>query len=286
MVVASSPSSSVFGQVVTFTATISASGAGSGTPTGTVTFEEGATVLAANVALASGQATFSSASLSVGSHTITAVYSGDTNFLATTGNDAALPQTVNKAGTTVALQPAPTPALSSVFGQAVTFTAFVQAVTPGVGTPSGTVTFSDGSVTIGAGVLDGTDHATFSTSSLAVGSHSITATYGGDGRFVVSGPSGVYSYQVNKSSTVVVVGSSPNASVVGQVVTFTATVTTSGVGAGSPTGTVDFTEGSTDLTDLTPGGVTLIGTRPLSRLAHCRRGVTRLRQSTAAMATS
>ena len=106
VVVASSPSTSVFGQVVTFTATISASGAGAGTPTGTVTFEEGATVLAANVSLASGQATFSSALLSVGSHTITAVYSGDTNFLATTGNDAALPQTVNKAGTTVTLQPA------------------------------------------------------------------------------------------------------------------------------------------------------------------------------------
>ena len=64
-------------------------------------------MLAASVALASGKATFSSTSLSVGSHTITAVYSGDTNFLATTGNDAALPQSVNKAGTTVALQPAP-----------------------------------------------------------------------------------------------------------------------------------------------------------------------------------
>ena len=65
----------------------------------------------------------------------------------------------------------------------MTFTAFVQAVTPGAGTPSGTVSFSDGSVAIGAGVLDGTGHATFSTSSLAIGSHSITASYGGDRHF-------------------------------------------------------------------------------------------------------
>ena len=141
----------MFGQPVTFTATVSPVG-GSGTPTGTVTFQEGSTTLASSVTLVSGQATFSTASLSVGSHTITASYSGDASFLASMGNDSALPETVNKAGTTVALQPAPTPALSSVFGQAVTFTAFVQAVAPGAGTPSGTVTFSDGRVTIGAGV--------------------------------------------------------------------------------------------------------------------------------------
>jgi len=254
--VGSSPNSSVFGQAVTFSATMSAAGAGSGTPTGTATFQEGHTVLAANVALVAGQATFSIASLSVGSHTVTAVYSGDTNFPATTGDDAASPQVINKAATTVALQPAPTPSTPSVFGQSVTFTAFVRAVAPGAGIASGTVTFSDSAVPVGTGLLDGTGHGTFSTSSLAVGNHSITASFGGDGRFSVSGPSGVYGYHVDKSGTTAAVGSSPNASVSGQTVTFTGMVTVNSLGAGSVSGTIDFKEGSTDLT---PGGVNLIG---------------------------
>jgi hypothetical protein len=66
---------------VTFTATVIGSGA---TPTGTVTFKDGSTAMSgcASLALASGTATCSTAGLSVGSHSITASYSGDASYLA------------------------------------------------------------------------------------------------------------------------------------------------------------------------------------------------------------
>lgn len=75
--VTSNHNASVVGQSVTFTATVTAS---AGTPTGTVTFKDGSTILASGVALSGGMATFSTSSLSIGTHTITAVYSGDGNF--------------------------------------------------------------------------------------------------------------------------------------------------------------------------------------------------------------
>ncbi len=81
--VSSSANPSDFGQSVTFTATVMS---GAGTPTGTVQFKDGAANLGAPVALnGSGVAQFSTSSLSIGTHTITAVYSGDSNFLTSTG---------------------------------------------------------------------------------------------------------------------------------------------------------------------------------------------------------
>jgi hypothetical protein len=71
----------------------------------------------------------------------------------------------------------------STFGTAVTFMATVQPAT--LGTPTGKVTFKDGTATLGAGTLSGRK-AKFTTSSLAKGNHSITAVYGGDATFTGS----------------------------------------------------------------------------------------------------
>ena len=88
------------------------------------------------------------------------------------------------ANTTTALTSSANP---SLFGQSVTFTA---TVTGSSGTPSGTITFKNGSTTLGTGTLtSGT--ATLSIASLAVGSNSITAEYGGDASFVTSTSSAV-----------------------------------------------------------------------------------------------
>ena len=73
----------------------------------------------------------------VATHTITASYSGDTNFTTSSGS---LLQTVNKASTTTTITNVTNP---SVFGQSVTFTATVTAAGAGVGTPTGTVHFVD-----------------------------------------------------------------------------------------------------------------------------------------------
>ncbi len=84
---------------MTFTATVTAVGPGSGTPSGTVTFKDGASALGTGT-LSSGQATFATNGLSVGSHTITAVYGGDASFK--TNTSAALSQTVSTSPVTPA----------------------------------------------------------------------------------------------------------------------------------------------------------------------------------------
>ena len=183
-VVKAVPVSSVFGQPITFTATVSPVAPGSGMPTGTVTFAEGTTVLGSGTLNASGQAAFSTSALGVGPHTITASYSGDGNFSpssAETGESVRL--VVQPASTITIVKAVP---VSSVFGQPITFTATVSPVAPGSGVPTGTVTFVEGTTVLGSGTLDASGQASFSTSSLAVGRHVVTALYNGDDNFSVS----------------------------------------------------------------------------------------------------
>ncbi|MDQ3814373.1 MAG: Ig-like domain-containing protein, partial [Armatimonadota bacterium] len=89
----SSANPSSAGQAVTFTATVSESGAG--TPTGTVTFREGNTTLGIGTLDASGKATFTTSTLSIGTHNITAGYGGSTGFSGSTSR--AVAQVVNQA---------------------------------------------------------------------------------------------------------------------------------------------------------------------------------------------
>lgn len=174
--VSSSANPSVFGQSLTLTATVSSSG---GTPTGSVTFNDGSTVLGSEP-LTNGQATFSSSSLSVGSHSITAVYGGDGTYQGSTGS---LTQSVNPASTTTVVTPSANP---SILNGSVTFTATVSVVAPGAGTPTGSITFKNGSTALATVPLNSSGQATFSTSSLAVGPQSITAAYSGDSNFAGS----------------------------------------------------------------------------------------------------
>jgi len=88
-------------------------------------------------------------------------------------------------GTTTTVATSGTP---STYGDSVTFTATVTRLA-GPDTPSGTVEFRDGGATIGSGTLtgsSGTATATFATSSLAAGTHAITAVYGGGSIFTGS----------------------------------------------------------------------------------------------------
>ena len=234
LTLASLPNASVFGQSVSFTATVGPGAPGSGTPTGTVDFKDGATDLTpGGVSLVGGRGTFSISSLSVGRQTITASYSGDANFLASQAR-AALQ--VNKAiSQTSALGVFPNPA---VFGQAISFRVNVSAVFPAKGTPTGTVTFLDGSTTLGSLTLTG-GGATFTTPSLSRGNHLISADYSGDGNFLASASPG-YGELVQRDTTTTAVTASPNPPIAGQVVTFTAAVRANAPGSGKPTGTVTF----------------------------------------------
>jgi hypothetical protein len=120
----------------------------------------------------------------------------------------------------------------SLFGQTVTLTA---AVTPkGPSPPTGTVTFHDGNNSLGTGPMSG-GMASLGTSALAVGTHSITASYSGDASYVGSTSTPV-SQVVDVSPSATSLASSVNPSLSGEKVAFTATVSSSS--GGTPTGKV------------------------------------------------
>lgn len=168
----SSPNPSAFGASVKFTATVSPA-----TATGTVQFFDGTTSLG-SAAVSGGTASLSTSALAAGAHSITASYSGDANDSASTSS--VLTQTVNSViATTTSLTSAPNP---SVRGQSVTFTAKV-VPTSGTGTPTGTVSFLNGSAVIGSSAVNGSGVATLAYSGLAAGTHSITAKYSGDSNY-------------------------------------------------------------------------------------------------------
>jgi len=98
----SSANPAIYGQPVTFTATVSAVAPSTGTPTGTVQFSVNGSAAGSPVTPnSSGQATYTTSSLAVGSDSITAVYSGDSNFSGST--TSTLSQAVNKANTATSL---------------------------------------------------------------------------------------------------------------------------------------------------------------------------------------
>ncbi len=251
-----SPNPATAGQAVSFTASVTSP---RGTPTGTVTFKDGATTLG-TANLTSGAATLTTSALSQGGHSITATYNGSTNLLSSVS--AAVALAVNPSGATVTssttLSVSPNPV---VFGQAATFTV---TVTGTGGTPTGTVTFQDGSSTIGSAPLTG-GSASLSLSALGGGSHSITATYGGDGTFLAS-TSAPVALTISAASSTIALISSPNPSTAGQAVSFTATVTGPG---GTATGTVTFKDGSTTLgTSNLANGVASFTSTALTQGSH------------------
>ena len=239
--VASSANPSKFGQSVTFSATVSVVAPGAGTPAGSLEFFDGATSLGTSTLNGSGQATFTTSTLTVATHSITAKYLGNGNYNESTSS--ALNQEVQKADTSTVLTSSANP---STFGQSVTFTASVNVVAPGAGTPAGSVEFFDETVSLGTTTLDGSGQATFTTSDLAVGTHPITAQYQGNANFSGS-TSGAVNQVVNKGETTTTLVSSTNPSVSGQAVTFTATVSPVAPAAGTPSGTVKFYNGTTEI---------------------------------------
>lgn len=142
-------------------------------PTGSVTFLDGTTALGTVTLSANAEATLTTSALERGSHSLTAVYSGDSNYSASTS--IALTQTV-KAMPSVVLTAVPFPL---VIGQPVALTATVTNTNAPV--PTGNVSFRDGAQVLAANVaLDANGNASFTTAALAPGNHFLSASYGGD----------------------------------------------------------------------------------------------------------
>ncbi len=232
--IVSSDSTTVFGEPVSFTATITSP---DGIPTGTVDFLDGVTPIAGcqDVALLAGVAQCQNVtSLPTGTRTINVNYSGDVAFNAST--DSVI-QTVSKSpSTTTITSDDPDP---SVFGQTFPVTFTVVAAPPGAGTPTGNVivTASGGPETCTGTVAAGTCNIKLS----GVGIRTLTATYQSDANFLSS--SDTETHQVDKANTTTTVTAVPaSPSTFGQSVTFTATIAIQAPGAGppNPTGTVSF----------------------------------------------
>ena len=258
--VTSGPNPSVSGQPITLSAVVTSDG--SGVPTGTVQFRVDGTNFGLPEALSGGLANSQTSALPAGSHTITAIYSGNNSYLPVTGIAAPL-HTVNKADTTTSItldNPDP-----SVVGQPVTVIYAVTVNTPGSGIPTGNVTVSDGTESCTGTVAAGQCSLTFTT----MGPKTLTATYAGDGNFN-SSPSTSVSHTVNPAATTTTIAfDNPDPSVVGQPVTVTYTVTVNTPGSGTPTGNVTVTDGNVSCTDTVAAGqclltFTITGTKTLT----------------------
>ena len=228
--VVSSANPSIAGTSVSFTATISSPQ--SAAVTGSVTFRDGSTVLGAVSVGSADSATFNTAALAVGQHTIVAAYSGDSLNQAATSS--VLVQTVQTAGTTVTLISSANPSLTSA---PLTLTS---TVVGNGGNVTGTVTFQDGTTTLGATNLNATGMATLAVSGLMPGTHSIIAVYSGDANNLPS-TSQVLSQNVVQV-TAIALSSSANPSLALDAVTFMATV--SNGGSKAATGAVVFSDGT------------------------------------------
>ena len=150
-----------------------------------------------------GNASLTTSGLALGSHSIQAMYGGDSNYSPSTS--ATLTQTVEKA-TSVSVASNNNP---STAGQSVTLSATV--TSPQGGTPTGTITFMDGQTVLGTAAVNGMGSATFTVTTLTAGSHSITAIYGGNSTFAAS-TSSVLTQTVQLAQTFTSLASSLNPS--------------------------------------------------------------------------
>ena len=278
------PNPSVFEQSVAFAATVTAApvttgnnnNVNPGIPTGTVTFSaDGASIGSATLD-STGRATLNYSTLSVGTHVITASYSGDVGNLASTSTP--LSQVVQKMPTDTSVG-----ASSGANSSSPALVATVIGVTSNTPVPTGTVTFVSGSTTLGSATLNASGVATFSPQ-LAAGSYTVVANYGGD---AVHAPSSSVAVTITGTPTDFGIGVTPAkiTMATGQNSTLTVNITsqqnyadTIGLGCSSlPAGvnchfssaTVDLKSGGTASVQLTvdtnnplSGGSSAMNSRP------------------------
>jgi hypothetical protein len=221
----------------TLRATVKVVSTGGSSPTGTVTFMEGSKTLGA-VTVSGNSATYPLKAFTPGEHTVTAIYSG--NEKDESSESSGFTETIAKASTQVALTSYANPA---PHGSGGNLRATVKVVSPGSGTPTGTVTFMEGTTVLGTSAIS-SNVATYPLKAFVSGKHTVIAIYNGDENDESSESAG-YTQTIVKASTRVVLASSANPAPHGSVnYLLRATVNVVSTGGVSPTGTVTFMEGS------------------------------------------
>jgi hypothetical protein len=231
-ITADTPDPSVVGQPVPVTFSVTVNAPGSGTPTGNVTVSDGTDSCIGTVAAGTCNLTFTSA----GAKSVTATYAGDGNFNGSTS--ATESHQVNKAATTTVItNDAPDP---SVLNSPYAVSWSVTVNSPGAGSPTGTVTVSDGSATCSAAVAAGGCPLTSTTP----GAKSLTATFTGDSNFQGSSGSTTHNVQYVFSGFFAPVDNAPvvNKANAGQAIPVKWRLTdTNGVGISDPSSFTSLT---------------------------------------------
>ena len=216
LTLSSSPASVPFGSPITIVATVAPTAA-----TGAITLLEGSQFLGHGT-LSNGTATLSTNYLSPGAHTLTAFYSGDTNYLS---SSAAITTQVTYALSTITL--APIPATATVHAP-ITLTA---SITPVAAT--GSITFLDGNATLAQVAVSGGTGSTI-INTLAPGPHSITAAYSGD-NFRSASTSAAMSTTITATTSAITLAQPPTSIHAGNAMTLAASISPT-----SASGTVIF----------------------------------------------
>ena len=241
--IAGNVATAAFGQSVSFTATVAVVSPGTGTPTGSVQFVvNGADYESAVTLDANGQAVLSTSALPAGSHNVYAVYtSNDSDFGNSDDSASPLAETINAAGTATAVASSAT---TSIVGESLTLTATVAVVSPGMGTPTGSVQFVvDGSEFGSPVTLNATGQAVLATSALGIGPHTVSALYDSNSVDFSASTANSISLFVGHATATALTSSASSISV-GQAVVLTASVVPVEPDLPTPTGEVQFMDGN------------------------------------------
>ncbi len=212
---ATSSATVVVGSSITLTATVSSNNGPA--PTGSVRFAEGATTYGTAPLQGNGTASVTFTNLPPGTHALVATYSGDTDN--STSASAPLTETVQQIGTTTTLTPSSNPLAAGATLHLSAQVSMAQGATA-YGALNGQVVFADGAQALATVQLDGNDVASFDVHGLAVGTHSLTATYQGNTSYAQS--AGTVNEVVTQTATTVTVSSGASPTLAGKPATFTA----------------------------------------------------------------
>ncbi|WP_353072153.1 Ig-like domain repeat protein [Tunturiibacter gelidoferens] len=217
---------------LTFNATVSG---WTTAPSGNITFTDGITSIGSATLNGNGVASFQVPSLAVGQHNITAVFPGDANDFT---SHYSFVQTISLAPSSTTLS---TSNAVAQFATPITFTATVTGVSSS--TPTGSVAFKDGTITLATVSLSGLGVAAYVNSTLVAGTHTITAVYLGDADYATSTSTQIITETIAQTATSTMLSASATSSISGRPVTLTATVTAS-TGSHKPTGMINFMDGN------------------------------------------
>lgn len=227
-------------QVIAFSATVVHAPPSSGVPVGAVAFFDGTTQMGSVALTTSGPAVFSKA-LSLGLHSVSAVFTPSSGNSVTSTSQAVVISVGNTVTITLSSNP-PSPAVS----QLATLVATVAgSATP----PSGTVQFLDGAQSLGSATLSA-GQANIQAAFTTVGAHNVTVSYAGDSTYL--GNSASFTITVGKVQSTVDINASSSSISFGQPVTLTSQIGPQLGAVGAPSGQVTFFDGSNPVGNATP----------------------------------